>query len=115
MSARILLALAAGLYSPNASALAGALVTPEKRGRALSIVNGGMTMAIVLGLPMGAMVGDRLGWRSTFLGGGVLAAMAGPGLIFCLLRGVRCRMPGSNLRERVEGSPPPPLFLAVCG
>ena len=66
MSARILLALAAGLYSPNASALAGTLVPPEKRGRALSVVNGGMTMAIVLGLPMGAMIGDRLGWRTTF-------------------------------------------------
>src|ERR1700676_4869329 len=46
MGARILLALAAGLYSPNAGALAATLVPPEKRGRALSIVNGGMTIAI---------------------------------------------------------------------
>ena len=40
MGARILLALAAGLYVPNANALASALVSPERRGRALAIVNG---------------------------------------------------------------------------
>ena len=39
MAARILLALAAGLYVPNANALAGAVVAPEKRGAALSIIN----------------------------------------------------------------------------
>ncbi len=113
MSARILLALAAGLYSPNASALAGTLVPPEKRGRALSVVNGGMTMAIVLGLPMGAMIGDRLGWRTTFLGVGVLAAMATTGLIFGLHRGVGDRMPVATLRERIEVARRPAVLLAL--
>src|SRR5260370_26393970 len=108
MSARILLALAAGLYSPNASALAGALVTPEKRGRALSIVNGGMTMAIVLGLPMGAMIVDRLGWLTTFLGVGVLASMAITGLVFGLHLGVgRCFL---QFRELVTQTPRSLLF-----
>src|SRR6267378_7097030 len=37
MAARVLLALAAGLYVPNANALAGAVVAPEKRGTALVI------------------------------------------------------------------------------
>ena len=100
MGARILLALAAGLYSPNASALAGTLVPPEKRGRALSIVNGGLTIAIVLGLPLGAMIGDRLGWRTTFLGVGVLAAMATAGLIFGLHRGVDNRLSSGRSRRR---------------
>jgi predicted MFS family arabinose efflux permease len=113
MGARILLALAAGLYSPNASALAGTLVPPEKRGRALSIVNGGMTIAIVLGLPLGAMIGDRFGWRTTFLGVGVLAAMATAGLIFGLHRGVGDRMPVATLRERIEVARRPAVLLAL--
>src|SRR6202790_511061 len=113
VSARILLALAAGLYSPNASALAGALVPAEKRGRALSIVNGGMTIAIVLGLPLGAMIGDRLGWRTTFLGVGVLAAMATAGLIFGLRRGVGDHMPVATLRERIEVARRPAVLLAL--
>jgi predicted MFS family arabinose efflux permease len=113
MGARILLALAAGLYSPNASALAGTLVPPEKRGRALSIVNGGLTIAIVLGLPLGAMIGDRLGWRTTFLGVGVLAAMATAGLIFGLHRGVGDRMPVATLHERIEVARRPAVLLAL--
>ena len=39
LAARILLAGAAGLYVPSASALAGAIVAPERRGTALAIVN----------------------------------------------------------------------------
>src|SRR5260221_9214394 len=37
---RAILALAAGLYGPNANALAGALVPKGHRGRALAVVNG---------------------------------------------------------------------------
>src|SRR5271154_1475062 len=55
LGARLLLACAAGLYVPSASALGGALVAPERRGRALAIVNGGTSIAIVLGVPLGAI------------------------------------------------------------
>ncbi|SEC96649.1 MFS transporter [Bradyrhizobium erythrophlei] len=113
MGARILLALAAGLYSPNASALAGTLVPPEMRGRALSIINGGMTIAIALGLPLGAMIGDRLGWRATFLGVGVLAATATAGLIFGLHRGIGDHPPVTTLRERIEVVRRPAVLLAL--
>ena len=41
LAARILLAVAAGLYVPNANALASALVEASHRGTALSIVTGG--------------------------------------------------------------------------
>ena len=68
--ARVLLACAAGIYTPNANALAGALVPAERRGRAIAIVNGGLTAAIALGVPLGALVGERFGWRMTFIGVG---------------------------------------------
>jgi predicted MFS family arabinose efflux permease len=113
MGARILLAIAAGLYAPNASALAGALVPPDKRGAALAIVQGGMTIAIVLGLPAGAMIGDRLGWRTTFLGVGALAAMATAGLIFGLHRGVGDHMPAATLNDRIEVARRPAVLLAL--
>jgi predicted MFS family arabinose efflux permease len=75
-AARILLALAAGLYVPNANALAGALVAPSRRGRALAIVNGGITVAVAVGVPLGALVGAHLGWRATFVGVAVLSVAA---------------------------------------
>src|SRR5580658_6931791 len=61
--ARVMLALAAGLYAPNANAMAGALLPPERRGRALAIVSGGFSVAVALGVPTGAFIGNHLGWR----------------------------------------------------
>jgi predicted MFS family arabinose efflux permease len=61
MGARILLAAAAGLYVPNANALAGALADDAHRGRALSIVTGGISIAVAFGVPLGAFVGGRFG------------------------------------------------------
>ena len=66
--ARVLLAFSAGLYVPNANALAGALVPRAERGRALAIVTGGISAAVALGVPLGAFIGGRLGWRATFWG-----------------------------------------------
>ncbi|MDT3382433.1 MFS transporter [Labrys neptuniae] len=82
MLARVMMAVASGLYIPGANSLAGVIVPASKRGRALAIVSGGMTIAIALGLPLGAIVGHIFGWRTTFLAVAVmgLVAIAGIGL-----------------------------------
>jgi predicted MFS family arabinose efflux permease len=113
MAARILLALAAGLYTPNANALAGALVSPDRRGRALSIVNGGITVAIALGLPLGSLIGDAFGWRTTFLGVGAMAAIAVAGLTFGLDRKVGDNMAVASLGERIAVARRPAVLAAL--
>lgn len=101
LAARILLAAAAGLYVPNASALAGAIVAPERRGTALAIVNGGTSVAVALGVPLGAMVGYMLGWRMTFVGVGVVASIAVAGLFSGIPRGIDRGLSVPSIRERV--------------
>ena len=101
-AARVLLACAAGLYTPNANALAGALVAPERRGRALAIVNAGLTVAIAIGVPLGAVVGNRLGWRMTFVGVAVMSAGAVLGLLAGLPARAGAGMVTATLRERVR-------------
>ena len=101
-AARVLLAFAAGIYTPNANALAGALVAAEQRGRAIAIVNGGLTAAIALGVPLGALVGERFGWRMTFVGVGVLSTIAAAGLARGLQRGVGGSMVTASLGDRVR-------------
>jgi predicted MFS family arabinose efflux permease len=101
-AARVLLAFAAGLFTPNANALAGALVPAERRGRAIAIVNGGLTAAIALGVPLGALVGERFGWRMTFLGVSALSAIAALGLAQGLPRGVGAAMVTASLGDRVR-------------
>ncbi len=99
--ARILLAGAAGLYVPSASALAGAIVVPERRGTALAIVNGGTSIAVALGVPLGAMVGHALGWRMTFVGVGIMASIAVAGLFFGIPRGIDRGLSVPTIRERL--------------
>jgi DHA1 family inner membrane transport protein len=85
LAARLLLALSAGTFMPAASGYAAALGGPERRGRALSKVMNGLTLAIVAGVPLGALVGDGFGWRTTFLGVAGLAALS--------LLGILARLP----------------------
>ena len=101
MAARVLLAVAAGLYVPNANALAGALVRPERRGAALAIVSGGTTIAVALGVPLGSIIGAKFGWRAMFAGVGILALIATLGLIAGLARDVGSKLPATGLRERL--------------
>jgi predicted MFS family arabinose efflux permease len=86
MAARLLLALSAASFMPAASGYAAALGGNERRGRALSIVTTGLTLAIVAGVPLGVLVGQGFGWRATFVGVAGLAAFSLLGILGRLTR-----------------------------
>lgn len=113
MTARILIALAAGLYVPNANALASAIVSPGQRGRALAVINAGTTTALVFGLPIGQVIGARLGWRMTFAGVALLALCATVGLIIGLQRNVGSALPIAAWRGRLDVARQPAVLLAL--
>jgi predicted MFS family arabinose efflux permease len=99
--ARAMLALAAGLYAPNANALAGALVPKQYRGRALAIVSGGFSVAVALGVPLGAFVGSHWGWRVNFVGVAAIAAAAFIGLFAGIPREAGAGQSAAALKERI--------------
>ena len=68
--------LAGAMSGPAASVAAASLAAPERRGSAIAMVSGGMTLAFVIGIPIGSVVGATFGWRSTFLLGAILSAIA---------------------------------------
>lgn len=73
---RIVAALCHGSFFGIGSLVARALVAPERKSRAVAIMFAGLTVANVLGVPFGALVGERWGWRAAFwavTGIGVLA------------------------------------------
>jgi predicted MFS family arabinose efflux permease len=70
---RMLTVIAPAIFTPQAAACAGLLVPPEHRGRAVTFVFLGWSMASVLGLPIGALIGGHLGWRMAF---GAIAALS---------------------------------------
>jgi predicted MFS family arabinose efflux permease len=66
----------AALAGPAASTMAASLVPPERRGSAMATVMGGMTIAFLLGIPLGSVVGSAFGWRSTFALSALLSVIA---------------------------------------
>lgn len=113
MAARVLLAFAAGLYVPGANALASAVVAPGRRGSAIAIVNGGLSLAIALGVPLGALIGDGMGWRATFAGVAGLAALALAGLRFGLPAGLGAGLATATLTERLRTAARPAILLTL--
>jgi len=86
MFLRALAGLAGAMSGPAASVAAATLAPPERRGSAIAMVSSGMTLAFVVGIPLGSIVGNALGWRSTFLLGALLSAIALVGVIGFLPR-----------------------------
>jgi len=83
---RGLAGLAGAMAGPAASVAAASLVAPERRGSALATVAGGMTLAFVIGIPMGSVIGSIFDWRATFLVAAALSAIALTGVVFFLPR-----------------------------
>jgi DHA1 family inner membrane transport protein len=81
MAGRVVGALGQGAFLATASVVAADLVAPSLRTRAIALVFAGGTAANVAGSPLGALVGQLMGWRATFwavavLGAAALAAVA---------------------------------------
>ena len=86
--ARVALGLVAGVFLPTASAVAASMVSPALRGRALAIVTGGGTVAVALGVPLGAWIAGWGGWRTAYLLIAAVAALAAWGVTIGLPRGL---------------------------
>jgi predicted MFS family arabinose efflux permease len=95
LAARGVMALGAAIVTPVAATVGVALVVPAQRGRALSIVFGGLTLAQVAGVPAGAWLGYTFGWQSAFAVVTALSALGTVLLVLQLPRGIDS--PGGGL------------------
>jgi len=80
IATRIVAAAAAAAYTPNAGAVAAALVRPDFRARALAIVIGGLTVATALGVPLGRLASTSASWRVALAAVGIVAWAAAVGV-----------------------------------
>ncbi|SHE72639.1 MFS transporter [Streptoalloteichus hindustanus] len=94
---RVVAAVGASAYTPTAAAVAGALAPPERRGRALSTVVGGMTVATVLGVPVGVLLSQWGSWRTALLMVTALGVLATVGTAVV----PPVRLPAVDLRTRL--------------
>ncbi|WP_405747271.1 MFS transporter [Streptomyces canus] len=78
---RIVAALCHGSFFGIGSLVARSLVAPERKSRAVAVMFAGLTVANVLGVPFGALVGERWGWRAAFWAVTAIGLLALAGII----------------------------------
>lgn len=108
--ARLLTGLAHGVFFSIGSTIATSLVPKEKAASAIAIMFGGLTVALVTGVPLGTFIGQHFGWRETFLAVSLLGVIA---LISSVLL-IPSNIPGdtaATLREQLQVLTHPRLLI----
>ena len=80
-SGRIIAALAHGGYFGIGAVLASSLVPKNKQASAVAALFAGLTIANVLGVPIGTLIGQHFGWRVTFWIISVIGVIALVGIV----------------------------------
>ncbi|SFB16347.1 MFS transporter, DHA1 family, putative efflux transporter [Lentibacillus halodurans] len=81
---RVISALSGSLLIILCLTIAPSIVHPKYRGRAIGIVSMGVSASIVLGLPVGLLLGNAFGWRAPFILISILTVLSMVGVFFLM-------------------------------
>jgi predicted MFS family arabinose efflux permease len=70
---RAIMVIGAAIFTPQAAATIGLLVPPEKRSGAVTTIFMGWSISAVIGMPVGNLIAEHLGWRYGF---GLIAGLS---------------------------------------
>ncbi|MGI5154225.1 MFS transporter [Microbispora sp. CA-102843] len=111
LAGRVVASLAHGAFFGIGSVVAAELVAPHRRAGAIALMFTGLTVANVVGVPLGTLIGQVAGWRTTFA---VVAALGVVGLIgIAVLVPEMPRPEGVRLRHEVAALRDVQVLLAM--
>ncbi|MFI0410992.1 Cmx/CmrA family chloramphenicol efflux MFS transporter [Actinomadura sp. 3N508] len=99
----------AGFWAVAAATAIG-LVPANARGRAMGIVAGGLTVAAIVGLPAGTVIGQHLGWRAAFWTVAAMSVIAMAGVAATIPAG-RSEREAPRMRDELRAVAVPRLWL----
>lgn len=111
LATRVVAALANAGFLAVALSTATRMVPADRQGRALAVLLSGTTVATVVGVPGGAVLGALLGWRATFWAVALLCVVAAIGV--ATMPGGAARTGGSSLRAEIAQLARPRLGLVM--
>ncbi|MER7948802.1 MFS transporter [Streptomyces sp. NPDC096079] len=112
LAGRVIASLAHGSFFGIGSVVAAGLVAPDKKAGAIATMFTGLTVANIVGVPLGTFIGQAVGWRTTFA---IVAALGVIGL-FGIARLVPAmpRPEGARLRGELTAFRNPQVLLAMA-
>lgn len=111
LASRFLSGLPHGAYFGVAAVIAASLADPARRGRAISMVMLGLSIANVVGVPFATWLGQQAGWRSMFLLVGLIG-VATLALIRAFVPMVPVRA-GASIRAELGALRRPQLWMTL--
>jgi DHA1 family inner membrane transport protein len=107
---RVLAALSQGTLFAISMVVVTTVVSPDRAGRAIATVVSGLTFATLLGVPLGAIIGQKFGWRTPFIVVALIAA-AGGAVLAAAMQRTPAPTTGARSELRVVGRRP--VLLAI--
>ncbi|MFB7187913.1 MFS transporter [Streptomyces sp. NPDC056178] len=112
LTGRVVASLAHGSFFGIGSVVAADLVAPDKKAGAIATMFTGLTIANIIGVPLGTYIGQATGWRTTFV---VVAALGVVGLLgVAKLVPATPRPEGAHLRRELTAFRNPQVLLAMA-
>ncbi|MFE6099672.1 MFS transporter [Streptomyces laurentii] len=109
---RVVASLAHGSFFGIGSVVAAGLVAPQKKAGAIALMFTGLTVANIVGVPLGTFIGQAVGWRITFA---IVAALGVIGLLgIAKLVPALPRPEGARLRGELTAFRNPQVLLAMA-
>jgi predicted MFS family arabinose efflux permease len=105
VTARTVLAVAAGTLTGTALSTAAMLAPAGQRGRYMQVITMGQSLAALVGVPLGAWVATQFSWRINYGAIAVMAAAAALAIYLGLPRGMLGDTQTMRDRVRVLGNP----------
>ena len=114
MVGRVIAALCHGSFFGIGSVLAADMVAPQKRAGAIAIMFTGLTVANVLGVPFGTLLGQNFGWRATFWAITVIGVVALAGIVTLVPRVRHTALEAGGLREELAAFRSGQVWLSIA-
>ncbi|WP_326824927.1 MFS transporter [Streptosporangium sp. NBC_01756] len=110
LAGRVMSSLSHAAFLALSLVVAVSAVPAERAGRAMAFVISGMTVATLLGVPLGTLLGQQAGWRAPFA---VLVVLAGAGIVLLALALPRQPATVTDLRREIGVLARRPVIMAI--
>ncbi|MFF9838607.1 MFS transporter [Streptomyces sp. NPDC020422] len=112
LAGRVVASLAHGSFFGIGAVVAADLVAPDKKAGAIATMFTGLTVANIVGVPLGTFIGQAVGWRVTFA---LVAGLGVAGLLgIARLVPAMPRPEGARLRRELTAFRNPQVLLAMA-